>query len=521
MNILFVDDEMDILEGMLDAIDFEALGIKNVYISQSAEHAWQIVQSREIDILVTDIEMPGESGLALLEWIRKSEIAIVTLFCTAFANFDYAQKAVELHSFGYFLKPVAYDLLWERLLAACGEVKKNRSLTEYKKYGHYLQKSLRESKKTYWMHQMNHWEAPAEAKAESMGYHEDSCFTLGIFSLYDGEDTLGNWKRYAFINILEELLSQAGLGVEAQIPLDTGSWAYVFLQEGPLCQKDFFAACRHLQRYSQTYFFAQARVYYDKDVPREQVAGRYENVRAAFMDDVAGLCPLCLVRDYVLREYPYGLPQYPQWEILLAAGKSQQLCDQLDVYLDECVESKKINRPYLKALRMDIQQMVQTMLKTRQVSAHKLFTREEYEKLYQNSLRSIGDMKRYVAYLVGTACEHTNFLSQSQSLIGKVRAYIDSNLSEEISRQSLANQFFLNQDYLARLFKKETGQSLSTYLQQQRMHEAQKLLLQSPVSVKDIAGQVGFNNSSYFTQIFRENMGMTPNEFRKWNQGDG
>lgn len=105
MNVLLVDDEMDVLEGITDALDFDSLGIESVYLAQSAAHAREILLSRNVDIMVTDIEMPGESGLDLLQWVRDSGLDTVTLFCTSYANFNYAQKALKMHSFDYFLNP--------------------------------------------------------------------------------------------------------------------------------------------------------------------------------------------------------------------------------------------------------------------------------------------------------------------------------------------------------------------------------------------------------------------------------
>ena len=84
MNVLLVDDEMDVLEGITDALDFDSLGIESVYLAQSAAHAREILLSRNVDIMVTDIEMPGESGLDLLQWVRDSGLDTVTLFCTSY-----------------------------------------------------------------------------------------------------------------------------------------------------------------------------------------------------------------------------------------------------------------------------------------------------------------------------------------------------------------------------------------------------------------------------------------------------
>lgn len=118
MTVLLVDDEKQVLDGMLHGIDFTALGIDTVLTARSGEDAKEIIIRRPVNILIADIEMADLSGLSLLEWIRDENYPIRTIFCTAFRRFDYAKKALELHAFDYFLKPIRYDELSRKLAAA-------------------------------------------------------------------------------------------------------------------------------------------------------------------------------------------------------------------------------------------------------------------------------------------------------------------------------------------------------------------------------------------------------------------
>ena len=118
MTVLLVDDEKQVLDGMLHGIDFNALGLDTVLTARSGEEAREIILRQPVDILVCDIEMADLSGLGLLEWIRDENYPIRTIFCTAFQRFDYAKKALELHAFDYFLKPIRYEELSRKLAAA-------------------------------------------------------------------------------------------------------------------------------------------------------------------------------------------------------------------------------------------------------------------------------------------------------------------------------------------------------------------------------------------------------------------
>ena len=87
MNILLVDDDLDVIEGIMDGVDWEGLGFRQVYLAQSAKRAREILQEQDVSVLLTDIEMPGGSGLELLEWVRDNQLDVVTLFYTSFASF--------------------------------------------------------------------------------------------------------------------------------------------------------------------------------------------------------------------------------------------------------------------------------------------------------------------------------------------------------------------------------------------------------------------------------------------------
>jgi two-component system response regulator YesN len=101
------------------------------------------------------------------------------------------------------------------------------------------------------------------------------------------------------------------------------------------------------------------------------------------------------------------------------------------------------------------------------------------------------------------------------SAVEVVRRYISENLDDDLTREKLADIVFLNSDYLARIFKKETNESLSNYISRKRIEIAQEYLTRTNQSVNIIAGLVGFDNVSYFSKVFKERVGMTPKEYRK------
>ncbi len=105
--------------------------------------------------------------------------------------------------------------------------------------------------------------------------------------------------------------------------------------------------------------------------------------------------------------------------------------------------------------------------------------------------------------------------SAESNLIAEIKAYIDRNIHSELTREQLGKEFFMNPDYLARLFRTKTGVRLNTYIRNQRMNRAKKLLMETDLPINIICTQVGYGYNNYFFHTFKEVTGCTPNEFRK------
>lgn len=98
--------------------------------------------------------------------------------------------------------------------------------------------------------------------------------------------------------------------------------------------------------------------------------------------------------------------------------------------------------------------------------------------------------------------------------INACKEYIYSHIKERITIEDLADEFGVSASYLSRLFKKETGISVSAYIRQQKIEIAKNLLQFSGYSIIDIANRLSFSSQSHFIQQFRESVGMTPKKYR-------
>lgn len=105
--------------------------------------------------------------------------------------------------------------------------------------------------------------------------------------------------------------------------------------------------------------------------------------------------------------------------------------------------------------------------------------------------------------------------SEAQRLVRQAMAYIHEHYAEAISRDDLARHLGMSGDYLTECFRTEVGMTPITYLNRYRINQAQTLLADREKSVTEIAMLVGFSDSGYFSRVFRRQVGVSPDAYRK------
>ena len=134
---------------------------------------------------------------------------------------------------------------------------------------------------------------------------------------------------------------------------------------------------------------------------------------------------------------------------------------------------------------------------------------ENFKTLEDLSVWLTDIIHRYIGYMFEfTEVKHTD-------IIYKITAYINQNYMKKISLDTLANEVYLSKSYISKIFKEEMQISLSEYIKKVRIEKSKALLLDSSLSLVEIANLVGFEDQSYFTKIFKTNTGVSPGKFRE------
>ena len=116
---------------------------------------------------------------------------------------------------------------------------------------------------------------------------------------------------------------------------------------------------------------------------------------------------------------------------------------------------------------------------------------------------------------ISSALEHKRKLSEeARRLVRLAMGYIHQNYAEAISRRDVARHIGITEDHLTFCFRQELGTTPITYLQRYRINQAKHLLMESQQTITEIALNVGFSDSGYFSRIFRRETGVAPETFR-------
>ena len=106
-------------------------------------------------------------------------------------------------------------------------------------------------------------------------------------------------------------------------------------------------------------------------------------------------------------------------------------------------------------------------------------------------------------------------LQEYSKLIKKAILLIRINLTRKYSLSDLANDLYISKEHLSRTFKQETKMTVSNYSNYSKIIEAKKLLDEKSQSIINISNMLGFSNSSYFSKVFKEFVGVTPRTYKK------
>lgn len=134
---------------------------------------------------------------------------------------------------------------------------------------------------------------------------------------------------------------------------------------------------------------------------------------------------------------------------------------------------------------------------------------------------TLGKACELIAYLIHryrvSTLDEEEYEARSRKLenFNNIIDYIDKNYAEPLTTQTAAGMAHLSEYYFCHLFKRSTGVSFVSYLNEIRVQKSAVLLNNTRLSITAVAAEVGFSDVNYFSRLFRRIMGVSPRRFRE------
>ena len=508
MNILLVDDDRFIIEALREKIRWNRLKIDNVYAANSLSQAQAIIKEHPIHLMISDIEMPQGSGLELLSWVRNENYDIKTIFLTNYADFNYAQKAIELQSFEYYLKPINFEKLEFIIQKALDKITEQHPQasheTAFQTENNFWFEYLRKPR----IHRLE--ELQSELLKRNLNLKEHQYFLSGLITL--------NISEADYAPELPSWTSQLRKVFQA-FSNERYQLASLFKMEGLV---DHYVCLFRVDHSINSAEFA-------RKIQQEILDKLHRNSILTFTS-----CFQCtnILKD-VKELYSVTGQQVPYWNTIIPVSSDIDVLQKKEVAinpisfsdsLDESELTKSllhyisngmIPKVILQKLHLDWTQQIGIYLDQNGISAHKLFQNAQHDFLFQRKFHSIESFGEYFTYYWSHARNFVTDAENQKNSIQRIIEYIDHHYKEDLSRSTLADMVYLSADHLARIFKKETGETLVKYITDKRINAAKELLSDTKTPIAQVASEVGYDNYSYFTKIFKEKIGVSPGDYRK------
>ncbi|MUT68570.1 response regulator [Paenibacillus sp. NEAU-GSW1] len=539
-RLLIVDDEDIITDSLYEVfhrLNPEKLDVCKAYSAKEALH-W--MSRTRIDIILTDISMPGMSGLELSEEIQVFWPRCKVIFLTGFSEFDYAYKAIQMPNVRYLLKTEGYDKVTGTVQEVMQEIEYENQMSrlleqsreqlyalEQIAQGDYIRHLLQESKG----HGLDRDRLIDEFHKMSIGLDPASpiLLVMGHLSYPKGANYIERSgllakARMVCNSYLSEKMKQISI-------VDSQGDLLLLLQPSEHAEEKFY---NHLVRYLEgTLELIQESCLQSLSLPVaftisgascgwDEMSQQYKRLRHLQLMKIGGEGITVIVTDrgeqledsHELYKKNEGQVA-PKAEVLsafLEAGKVEKFNE---IFEELSMVMLYANSPVHR--KIEIYYSIALIL---YAHINRLGLSSEISDYYQlMRLDEHSSMREAVQYLKQAAEQLFKVKSQENkenaaTVIDRICDYINEHLSEDLSLVRLAEIHYFNPSYLSRFFKQECGVNLSEYIDNCRVRRAKELLKEDELKVREVAVGVGYEAAHSFTRFFKKATGMTPQEYR-------
>lgn len=495
ISILIVDDDKILVDKLEETVDWKGLNISMVFTANNIRQAQKILEEFPVDMLLCDIDMPQGSGLELLEWMRNQEMDTECIFLSSYANFAYVQKALRLSSREYLLKPVSnYEL--ERVLGKMAAEITSRNIREEAK-----------------PEKGELWKRILLEEIEDVGlfqqlYQKNTEFHLVLVKVFMRKEEPEKRKKSSLCKFV-----LSSRNPEAAVTVADNLWIIVEKKD----KKDKEALQKETEELAKLLMdCVQCNVclYTGSCCTQEGVQKLWRQLKHLEQTCISRRNGVVIAEETELLPVP-AEASWECWQKMMQKPDSfSSVLEAMQTFLKDISEKKAWDLKNLRHFMRKFHQFLYVYLAEQKLEFEEVFDCNEFEQREEEAYTFLEGCMEFVAYVFQTLQRNHLYHQSQENAVECVKEYINKNLDQDLSRGNLAKEVYLSEDYLSRMFKTETGISLTGYIAEQRVEKAKEYLEYSNLTVSKIALEVGYHNFSYFSKTFRDITGFTPNEYR-------
>lgn len=497
IRVMVVEDEPPVQRSICKKIEKINPSFQVTAVADNGYSAVEMLEKQEIDVMFVDINLPVMNGIEVLEHIKERQIKVIPVVLSGYKDFEYVKSAFSNDVYDYLLKPLKDNEL-KILMERITQVYRKRAFEEKAQD---LEKAM-----TGFVGAVNN--------------EKEYCMVLLTLG-YNGASA-GNDKDFG------ELFQY--MDISGKVSTLVPSESFWVVDGKQINEKIIFI-----------------RKGYDPELSR---------LNSLFDHRTEMPCPLTVVysRDAVNLKYVYGtyekLRSYTKKHMIFMKSSVFAYCDEeirpednteknknnVDDILKKCVSDgidswvdgiKELLeiltvRPVRYKESVYYLRYFMTKLCQEYPGNREYFEIEDDLQFVLENSSSIEAMKEEFEFLLREHFFSEKNVSRDKRQIAKnIKEFLDKNFRTNITNQKLAEKYGFVPSYLSAIFKSYYDVTPMDYVIYRKMEEAKQLLTHSGMKVKDVADYLGYQDSLYFSKVFKKEIGISPKEYVKQNECSG
>ncbi len=538
INVLVVDDEPIIVNSLHLLLSQTEEWPLTVYKASSAAQALETARNIRVDVMLSDICMPGMDGLELQRRMVNEWPLCRVIFLTGFDSFEYARQAVRQSSTGYVLKVEGDNAILEAVRHSIGEIERDR---ENRRLLSSAQSALPLLIREFFGELMQSRKVSPEEMEEFLAManvplHQD--FPVFMLLTFIHPDTASRVTKNDFglasgvISIIKEYLKDRVGLISIPCPPNVVITLYQPLHNREE-QQEWMAAYRRvretleeIQESSQRMLgLLTAHVISSEQCAWNDLAAKRSHLdsivhiygfdnRSIITDETCiqeeAFCQRSAAADAMVPS-PYQLAQLRQF---LFSNDETGMLGLLDDFHSMLCKSDipfSIAKETYYSLALEFLHCINAMDTNIQWTADpELLTHMEVHYSWSKVMEYFAEIGRSIVRSRSSEKDVRN-----QRLVEQINAYVENHLNEDVSLVSLAEMYHFHPSYLARLYKHFSGETIGQCIVDRKLSHAMKLLSSEENLINDVARNLGFTSAAYFGKFFKTHTGLSPSEYRR------